>query len=123
MDGLNLNSSQRRYSTESWKNTEYFLRKFSNLASVHDANLIVIIFPYQDQIEGRSDFNEQVKLKQILDRNQIEYFDPSVVLTKNKRSGADASNLYHDNTHPNKLGTSVIANAFSSYLLERYAGR
>ena len=119
-DGLSWQSSTRNYRAAAWKNTEYFIRKMSDLAANHNAKFVVIIFPYRDQIEGRMDFREQVKLKQILEKNQVEYFDPSFVLSQNKNSVQDASNLYHDSAHPNKLGTLVIANAFSDYFVEKF---
>lgn len=90
------------------------------MATNHGAKFVVIIFPYQDQIEGRMDFNEQIKLKQILEKNQIEYFDTSFVLAQNKKSTQDASNLFHDNAHPNKLGTLLMANAFSDFLEDKF---
>ena len=118
--GLNFQSDNRVYSAEAWKNTEYFIRKMAKLAVSQNAKFAVIIFPYQDQIEGIYSFYEQQELKQILENNQIKYFDPTSVLLQNRKSTQDASNLYHDNTHPNKLGTLLIANAFSDYLVSEH---
>jgi hypothetical protein len=102
---------------ESWKNTEYFIKKISSLSKQLDAKLVVVIFPYRDQIQGNSSFEEQAKLKKILERNNISFFDTAPVLMKNRKSFNDASNLYFDNTHPNKLGTSVIADGVIKYLI------
>lgn len=116
-NGLN---PTRAPSEEAWINTEYFIKKIANLAAGQGAKFVVIIFPYQDQIEGRFEFNEQKKLKQILERNQIKYFDPKGVLLQNMSKDTDASNMYYDNIHPNKLGSLLIAEAFSNYLLSNY---
>ena len=117
---LNIQSGKRTFDEEAWKNTEYFLNKLSELAVSHNAKFEVIIFPYQDQIEGRFKFDEQNKLKQILERKQIRYFDPTPVLLENRKNAGDASNMYHDNTHPNKHGMLLIAKAFSDYIIAEH---
>ena len=114
--GLNIFPSIRSYHPEAWKNTEYFIKKIAGLATQHNAEFVVIIYPYEDQVEGRLDLHEQNMLIKILERHQIHYYDPFEVLFNNKKSTLNASNLYHDNVHPNKLGTYLIAEDFLKYL-------
>jgi len=101
--------------SENWKNTEYFIKLISNLAEESNSKFYVIIFPNRSQLFGNEDFSKQIILKSILEKNNIKYFDASIPLLKYlERNKQDV--IYHDEVHPNALGTKLIAEGFVDFL-------
>ena len=103
----------KSFDAESWKNTEYFIKKISKLVYNKNSDFIVIIFPTRDQIEGITSFDTQEKLKDLLLKNNIKYFDPAPFLINQANQKL---NLFYDTVHPNQLGTQIIAKNFVSFL-------
>jgi len=103
-------------SSERWVNTEYFINMISSHAELNGSKFLVVIFPTRDQVNGDESFLAQDQLVSILERNGIQYFDPSYDLIAFNRNIDDKAPLFHDNVHPNALGTSIIADSLASYL-------
>lgn len=104
------------FNPENWKYTEYFVNKIADYAYENDSDFMVLIIPIRDQIQGKQNFEYQKQFKKLLKKNNIKYLDPSNVLLKFKNQKNPAPILYHDGDHPNKLGTSIIADSISKYI-------
>lgn len=116
-----------------WKMFEEDLLNLKNFTKTNNIDFYVMISPISVQIPNHEEMNiydynlncatidPRENLKKILDRSSIKYFDPTnkmIEYANNFFLEGNKEKLFFDldNTHPNELGSKIIAKSFFQFL-------
>ena len=103
------------------KNTIKYIKEIKKFSKSINADFLVLVFPYEDQlyIEYKKGGRVQDQLISALNKNDINYLDLYDPFVDFVRKNADIK-LFHDNVHPYKYGHQLTAQVIKDYLLNNF---